>query len=356
MNGHEPLTPEERALAERLRLGPQAAPSPALDAAVLAAARAALDGDRADRGAVSPHPTQPTAAAPADAAHAHAAPRPRRLRRWSAAMGVAASLALAVGIAWQLRPLPPSPPHAAPVPAEDAAAEESGDPGYGPAAPEPAAAADAAPSARAAPAPEMAPPAAESRQAGAEELHEPVAAPASPMKALSPPKPAPLPAPAVEAPPAAAPQVFPEPASAEHDEQYAAQQRERDAIGARAAPAPVLQRRQALKSAPAPTSADAPRGALAEAQGNDLSAAPPPPPAAPASAAAPAAIADDAASGAAQAAAGADAQLPPRQWLARIRQQRDAGERDAARASLRLFRQQHPQARIPRDLRALLDD
>ncbi|MBN6148764.1 hypothetical protein JR065_00290 [Xanthomonas sp. AmX2] len=362
MNEHEPLTPEERALAERLRLGPQAAPSPALDAAVLAAARAAVASDGGGVRAGVPYAAPPAASAtpPPDVPVARQAPRLPGVRRWSAAMGVAASLALAIGIAWQLRPLPPSIPHAAPVPAEDAAAEEPGDFGSAPAASASAAATDAAPAARAAPAPERAPPAAESRQARAETLHEPVAAPPSPMKVLSPPKPTPLPAPAVEAPPAAAPQAFPEPASAaggaERGEQYATQPRERDAISAQATPAPVLQRRQAPKSAPAPASADAPRGALAEAQG-DLSAAPPPPPAAPASAAAPTVLAADAAaSAAAHAAADADARLPPRQWLARIRQQRDAGEYDAARASLRLFRQHHPQVRIPRDLRALLDD
>ncbi len=74
-------TPEERALAQRLaQLGPRGEPSPHLDARVLAAARAALD----------------------------AQPRPiHRSRRWPVALGVAASLVLAVGVAWRLRPLPP---------------------------------------------------------------------------------------------------------------------------------------------------------------------------------------------------------------------------------------------------------
>ncbi len=80
MNSHdrEPLTPEEREFAQRLsRLGGHAAPSPALDAKILAAARAAVQ------------------------------PQPRRQRaRWPLGVGIAASLALAIGIAWQLRPLP----------------------------------------------------------------------------------------------------------------------------------------------------------------------------------------------------------------------------------------------------------
>lgn len=81
MTAREPLTPEEQALAARLaRLGPHGEPSPALDARILAAARAETD------------------AAPAAAV--------RRPARWPWAFGIAASVALAVGLAWQLRPLP----------------------------------------------------------------------------------------------------------------------------------------------------------------------------------------------------------------------------------------------------------
>ena len=83
MNPHDPtsLDSEERALAQRLaRLGPHGEPSPALDSRVLAAAHAAVDGRRP--------------------AIRHAS------RRWPLGLGVAASLALALGLAWQLRPLP----------------------------------------------------------------------------------------------------------------------------------------------------------------------------------------------------------------------------------------------------------
>jgi hypothetical protein len=83
MNPHDPtsLDPEERALAQRLaRLGPHGEPSPVLDSRVLAAAHAAVDGRRQ--------------------AIRHAS------RRWPLGLGVAASLALALGLAWQLRPLP----------------------------------------------------------------------------------------------------------------------------------------------------------------------------------------------------------------------------------------------------------
>jgi hypothetical protein len=75
---HEPLTPEERELAQLTgRLGPHGEPSPALDARVLAAAHAAVAVEQARK------------------------PKPR----WPVAMGLAASVVLAVGVAWQLRPL-----------------------------------------------------------------------------------------------------------------------------------------------------------------------------------------------------------------------------------------------------------
>lgn len=80
----EPLTPEERELAQRLsRLGPSAGPPSTIDARILAAAHDAV------------------AARPRQGA--------RGTRRWPVALGVAASLALAVGIAWRLRPLPEPP-------------------------------------------------------------------------------------------------------------------------------------------------------------------------------------------------------------------------------------------------------
>lgn len=80
----EPLTPEEREWALRLsRLGPSAGPPSAIDARVLAAAH--------------------------DAVAARPRARDRQRRRWPVALGVAASLALAVGVAWRLRPLPEAP-------------------------------------------------------------------------------------------------------------------------------------------------------------------------------------------------------------------------------------------------------
>lgn len=75
----EPLSPEERAIGERLaRLGPHGEPSPAVDARILAAAHEAARA-----------PAQTKRSAP----------------RWPVALGIAASLTLAIGIAWQLRPM-----------------------------------------------------------------------------------------------------------------------------------------------------------------------------------------------------------------------------------------------------------
>jgi hypothetical protein len=71
------LTPEEHAIAERLsRLDLHAAPSPAIDARILAAARTATG------------------------------PRPRHAPRWPLAFGLAASLLLVAGLAWRMLPQP----------------------------------------------------------------------------------------------------------------------------------------------------------------------------------------------------------------------------------------------------------
>ena len=116
---HEPLTPEERELADRLaRLGAHTGPSSALDARILAAAH--------------------------DAVASGGARRARRTR-WPVAMGVAATLVLAIGIAWQLRPAqdaaqvyseapmvtpaaPASAPEAAELPATGGVADEMAPP------------------------------------------------------------------------------------------------------------------------------------------------------------------------------------------------------------------------------------
>jgi len=50
-----------------------------------------------------------------------------------------------------------------------------------------------------------------------------------------------------------------------------------------------------------------------------------------------------------------DARLPRRQWLLKIRHRNEAGDVDAARASLEAYLQAYPETRVPADLRALLD-
>lgn len=93
----EPLTAEERDLAQRLaRLGGPREPAPALDAIILAAARAAVS----EPAAVTPVETP--AEAPADPKVTPLHPR-KPAPRWPLGMGLAASLVLAAGIGWRLQ-------------------------------------------------------------------------------------------------------------------------------------------------------------------------------------------------------------------------------------------------------------
>ncbi|MEN5263347.1 hypothetical protein ACX94F_11625 [Stenotrophomonas hibiscicola] len=320
MNRDEPLTPEERELSRLLGRRAEQAPPAALDAAILAAARAAVDTP------------------PADAVASPEAPRTQRTRpRWPAVFGIAASMVFAIGIAWQLRPEPPPiPAGEAAVAAAPAAAEDSAlvaaDPATAPAAPE------AAPVA-AAPAPAIAraskPVPAEPDEASAQAARSMAADAAADVSfAALPPAPAAAP-PAPPAPPAPAAYSAPTPAPALAPAASGA-------LKARAASAPAanaaeVERAQALdrveitsmkREAP---SRSAP-GIMRRGSDARLSA------------------------DAVQAEVDADARLPRRQWLQKIRTRRDDGQRDLARASLERYMQQYPEARLPRDLRPLLDD
>lgn len=325
MNRPEPLTPEERELARLLGRAAPSAPSAALDEAVLAAARAAV---------------QPTAARADDAPPAAALPRAgRRPRsRLPAALGLAASLVFAVGIAWQLKP--ESPPPMAP-----AAADEALDTAAAPPAPD---SSERSAPARVAPGTAAVPPPA------------PAEAPAPARAPAQAPAPAPALAKAIP-PPAPAAQVAASPAPPE--------------------PAPVLSARsQSYEAAAADTSteldsvtvtsarvADARERADAAPVALAAPASPPAPASAPAaasrSASAPgvmgraksAPVSGALSSRALDAAVDADAALPRRQWLERIRERRDAGDVETARASLQRYLQQYPEVRVPRDLRPLLD-
>lgn len=52
----------------------------------------------------------------------------------------------------------------------------------------------------------------------------------------------------------------------------------------------------------------------------------------------------------------ADAMLSRHQWIKRIRERHESGDLEGAKASLRRFAHDYPEARIPRDLRPLLKD
>lgn len=85
----QPLDAQERDLARQLaQLGPHDGPSAAVDARILAAAQDAVAASR----------------------------KPASRNRWPMTLGIAASMLLAIGLAWQLRPLPDT------VPLYDAAA------------------------------------------------------------------------------------------------------------------------------------------------------------------------------------------------------------------------------------------
>jgi hypothetical protein len=275
------LTSEERELAERLaRLGPHAEPSPAMDARILAAAR--------------------------DAA---AAPATRRRPRWPTLFGLAASLLLAVGLAWRLRPLPerPSPPPSTPARAEARAGAR----------------ADAGAAAPAANLP-------------AEVANQKLATDASANEAPQPEAASPVPA--------------------------ADAQRVDDTMSDRAAPL-ARDAAAAMKTAeasPAPPETPSPQAF------GDVAAPPPPaPPVAPAmqSEPVPAGVAGDEAARAASASsdepeldvppATADAPAVRDAWLQRIQALVDAGDIEGARASLHAFVARYPAYTLPENLRAL---
>lgn len=311
---HDPLSPEERALADRLaRLGPHDGPPPALDARILAAAHAA-------------------------AAHAAAA-RPRR-RRWLAmtaipgglitGAGMAAALVLVVGVVWQLRPSSPT----TRLPREegdmgvvsvDLIKREARKTAVAPPPPPP----ETVASTRAlqTPAPAQARKATPAEPAPVSDEHEHYV-----DEAIShtPPR-----ASAAETGAAAvysAPAPPPPPAAIAAAETAREEQVQRQVAAQTAADSSARERGDATAAA------SAKRAAMA---------------ASPAAEAAPASTTDAAAASHAPADVTADAALEPAQWLQRIRERRDAGDLDSARESLRHFREAHPRVRLPRDLREL---
>ena len=329
MNRDDPLTPEERELARLLGRRAEQGPPPALDAAILAAARAAVDAPAGEA------PLTP------------AAPRTLRpRRRWPAVFGVAASTVFAVGIAWQMRPEPQSAPAEA-VSTAPAAQEMAADASAEVMASDSAAADVVAAETAPAPTAATAPAAAEAAPASAPAIADvPKPAPATARQAPAPmmaPAPPPAPAadtafaaPAMPAAAPAAPEAYSIPAPASAPAAPAAAMRARKATAATAESMSSAQAtaedRIALTASKQDAAGRTAPGVMRRASDAGLSAE------------------------AVQAEVQADAGLPRRQWLQKIRERRDAGQRDLARASLERYLQTYPEARLPKDVRPLLDD
>ena len=371
---HEPLTPEERTLAQSLsRLGPHGAPSPELDARILGAARAAVQ-DTPSRGGAVP-PTR---------------------RRWPLGMGVAASVLLAAGIAWQLRPS-----HDVPVASEapaqtqrsaqligedaDVAAADAAAPAVESLAPPPAIVATepAAPAKAMRPPPpsavierDVAPsgPARKNAEAAARQEVAPKRSPLALIPAVpglpsaeeassreQPVAPQAFPAETdAYAPPAAMAADVPEAiARAQTQQRSAAQpsqeQRARYEEGRKQAAANEGRTLDTIAVTGSRISTRERQGRMQDAA--PAPAAPPPPPPAPAASAG--SVQPSAARTALrrtdlQVPVDADTRLPPDEWLDRIRLRRDLGDSANALRSLQLFVQEHPFQRVPDDLRPLL--
>ena len=286
----EPLTSEERELAARLaQLGPHGTPPPALDAGIIAAAHAAAVGQA----------------------------RPRQ-GRWPALLGLAATLALAIGVTWQLQPggevasHDEAPRERASAVAIEAAADST-EPAVGPAGlQEPRLADDVARSGEeAVPMQMLDPTAAKPDQA-------PAAVPgrAKPAASAMPAPPLPLPQPT---PPAAPP--APSAAEPAIDAATPAQAQRETTMTRR-----IPESHAESKAAPALMDR-ATTAAGTAAVTEDLAAVP----------------------------VARDSELEPADWLERIRLRRDAGDIAAARESLQLLRRAHPHVVLPDDLRELAD-
>ncbi|MCF7223210.1 hypothetical protein [Marilutibacter chinensis] len=370
---HEPLTPEERALADRLaRLAVRDGPPPALDAKILAAAHEAV------------------------------ARTPRRgRRRWLGlsggagglvtGLGLAASLTLVLGVVWQLRPGDSVLPQVGEGPAGEAEhvilVDElpSSEPRTRIVEPPPTAR-ESAPAA--APIPSSAPSALpvtddaagtrsraghasreadmeSKREAAGQEAREQASEETTQARPAMAPAPAPRPEDAATPAPTAFPvtgQVSPEPAGAPRRATYTRAARAEPERAAKLhAEEARTETQSALQEAPAAYAAPAP------AIVSDTAELPPDA----ADSAAAASTADTEAesvaldrvevtgsrirsAGVAAIPVHEDRSLAPRDWLERIRARRAAGDADAARESLRLFRKAHPRVRLPDDLHELL--
>ncbi len=332
----EPLTPDERAWAERLaRIGPHDGPPVALDTRIL------------------------------EAAHAAVAQRPHRQawrRRWPALVGAAASLVIVVGLAWQwqLQPLLRSRPslgEAPPAVAPIARSEGSQS------ADVLAVASPVAPTAVDNPPPPPMPAVASAPR----RPHAPPPPPAVTDVPAAPPAPPSaaefgddaIPPYADYAGMAAARQAAAKTAANDVRERGSMDERRERATSASPQPFPAARADAAdaeAMPAPAPAAAPATRAQRAFAPARDASSRE-------ATAAPPQAERDNAALDHVEASGSRiplaelpvrdDVRLEPAAWLQRIRDRRDADNLDGARESLALFRERHPRIHLPDDLARL---
>lgn len=286
----EPLTPEERQLAARLaQLGPHGTPPPALDARIIAAARAVADGDA----------------------------RPRQ-GRWPALLGLAATLALAIGVTWQMQPggeaasRDEAPRGRMSAVATDAVADSTEPAGKQ----EPRLADDAAQrdeQTKTVPM-RIGPAAVEPDQTPA--AVGPAKAAVSAISAPPPPLPKPPPPAAPPAPPRSPP------ATEQAVDAAPPAQAERETMTRR-----MPKSHAESSAASAPMDPAMPAASAPAVAGGDLAAVP----------------------------VARDRELALADWLDRIRLRRDAGDLAGARESLRLLRHAYPRAVLPDDLGELAD-
>ncbi|QIL20966.1 hypothetical protein [Thermomonas sp. HDW16] len=310
MNRHPPppnerLDAEERALAAQLpRAHGRSEPGPELDARILAAAQAAVHWQ---------------------------SPPNRRRRSWIAPVAVAASLVLALGLAWQLRP-PPTPEYHAQATDAAAAAPAAGAvvarTFSAPPAPEAQVAQVPAATIESKPAPIPAPHAVVAKQASAPAAIADIAEVAAPTAAPPPPAP--------PAPPAA---VVAQDAAAKP---RAAQ----SAATSAPAPAPAMAMAKAARASDTTRERITVSGTAAEERVEQDEA-------------------DRAANAAMLDAVGADdpgVEVPPATadspvvrdaWLRRIGELLEQGHTEDAKASLKEFRRRYPDAELPPELRKL---
>lgn len=319
----DPLDPVERALADALgQTTPVPGPSPALDASILAAAHAAAAEHAAAAGGA------PAGGPPHAPPAASGQRRRRRSPVWLRGGALAATLVIAVGVAWQLRPRFEAPglvveaPVAAPgATAATRAAAPAAAPPAEASSPARARGSDSAappsepPAALRAQRAAIAPTAASTFDAPEREAPPVVFDEPSPMDVPAPaPKPA-MPAPSPPAPPAPpAPSMPRQEAAAAH-----AREPRADALKRRTAPPAVATQDAAADEA----------GMHEDWLDQPLDDTPP---------------------------ASVDSPAVREAWLARIRELVSAERYAEARDSYAEFRSRHPDAPVPADLRMLLGE